>query len=100
MNSGELTVDVPLASVESDCEDSFESHRQQQQQPPAHVSLTLWTSCVQTKTQALVVIRTRTISVSNHIHSSFLNLLVKEDFEPKSFQFIDTTNTLTSLYLC
>ena len=99
MNSGELTVDVPLASVESDCEDSFESHRQQQP-PPAHVSLTLWTSYVQTKTQALVVIRTRTISVSNHIHSSFLNLLVKEDFEPKSFQFIDTTNTLTSLYLC
>jgi hypothetical protein len=29
MNSGELTVDVPLASVESDCEDSFESLRQQ-----------------------------------------------------------------------
>jgi hypothetical protein len=32
MNSGELTVDVPLATVESDCEDSLESNRSQQNQ--------------------------------------------------------------------
>jgi hypothetical protein len=40
MNSGELTVDVPLASAESDCEDSFETNRQQQQQQHHHQSAT------------------------------------------------------------